>query len=149
MDSKQFIVDAIKTESNDLVAIGQRLNQDRTIRLLHVAMGLCTEAGEFMDAMKKYIFYGKPLDDVNLKEELGDIDWYKAIACDELGTDFEEIWERIIAKLKARYAGKFAETQALNRDLDKERQILESGDVGDIKEIFGDGILTNDIGTLP
>lgn len=51
-------------------------------RLLHAAIGLCTESGELLDAYKKHIFYGKPLDHVNIKEELGDICWYMAIVCD-------------------------------------------------------------------
>jgi NTP pyrophosphatase (non-canonical NTP hydrolase) len=126
MNSKEFIARAVKTESNDLTAIGQRLSEPRTVRLLHAAMGMVTESGEFMDALKKYIFYGKPLDLVNLREEIGDQDWYKAIACDEIGSDFESIWEIIIAKLKARYKGKFNETGAVSRDLNEERKILES-----------------------
>ena len=39
--------------------------------LLHGAMGLCTESGEIMDALKRHIFYGSPLDILNIKEEIG------------------------------------------------------------------------------
>jgi NTP pyrophosphatase (non-canonical NTP hydrolase) len=126
MNSKEFIADALKTESNDFAEISERLAKPRTIRLLHAAMGMFTESAEFMDAMKKYIYYGKPLDEVNLGEEVGDQFWYQAIACDELNTDFEAIWEKIIAKLKSRYGDKFNSTGALERNLDTERAILES-----------------------
>lgn len=96
-----------------------------TERLLHAGMGLCTESGEFMDGLKKHLFYGKPLDEVNLIEELGDLFWYMAIAANELGVPFERIQEINIAKLKARYPDKFCSDKAQNRDLNTERAVLE------------------------
>ena len=125
MDSKQYIKDATKTESNDFSAIGDRVKDEGTLRLLHGAIGLTTEAGEFIDALKKHIFYGKELDRVNLAEEMGDMFWYLAIVADELGIDFESVMATNIKKLKARYGEKFSEDRAENRDLDTERKILE------------------------
>jgi len=126
MNSKEYIQDAIRTESTDFSAMNDRLSSDGTKRLLHAGIGLSTEAGEFLDALKKHIFYGKELDRVNLKEEMGDLFWYLAIACNELGVEFEPLMETNIAKLKARYGEKFSEHKAENRDLDTERTILES-----------------------
>ena len=126
MNSKDYIQNAIRTESTDFTSMNTRLNEDGTKRLLHAGIGLSTEAGEFLDALKKHIFYGKELDRVNLKEEMGDLFWYLAIACDELGVEFEPLMETNIAKLKARYGEKFTEHKAENRDLDTERTILES-----------------------
>lgn len=125
MDSKNYIQDAIRTESRDFTAMNGRLENDGTKRLLHAGIGLSTEAGEFLDALKKHIFYGKELDRVNLKEEMGDLFWYLAIACDELEVPFETLMERNIEKLKARYGEKFSEEKAENRNLDQEREILE------------------------
>lgn len=125
MQSNQYIQDAIKTESRDFSAMNSRLTDDGLKRLLHAGIGLSTEAGEFLDALKKHIFYGKELDRVNLKEEMGDLFWYLAIACDELGVDFEPLMARNIEKLKARYGEKFSEERAENRDLNSEREILE------------------------
>jgi NTP pyrophosphatase (non-canonical NTP hydrolase) len=71
------------------------------------------------------LFYGKPLDEVNLKEEMGDLFWYLAIMADTLGVSFEEIQERNIEKLKARYGEKFTDEKAINRNLETERSILE------------------------
>lgn len=122
---KEYIEQAKRTEPYDMDAIKERLADDGTIRLLHAAIGLSTEAGEFVDMLKKHIFYGKPLDKVNLKEEGGDALWYLAIAFDELSTSFKEESDRNIAKLKARYSEKFTEELAENRNLDKERAILE------------------------
>lgn len=115
-----YIQDAIRTES--IPDIQPSLEQ---IRLLHAAMGLSTESGEFVDAMKKNIFYGKPIDRTNLKEELGDLFWYMAIAADALGTTFEELQRVNIEKLKFRYPDKFDAGYALARNLAEERRILE------------------------
>lgn len=94
-------------------------------RLEHAIDGLITEAGELQDAMKKAKYYGKQLDLVNLREEGGDILWYLAMMFDELNTDFETEMARVIAKLRARFPEKFEQHRALNRDLIKERKVLE------------------------
>jgi NTP pyrophosphatase (non-canonical NTP hydrolase) len=114
-----YIDDAVRTES----AVFNIQKGDA--RLLHAGIGIATESGEFLDALKKHIFYGKELDKVNLLEELGDLFWYMAIALDELGSTFEKEQARNIAKLKARYPEKFTESAAEVRDLQKERHILE------------------------
>lgn len=121
-----YIEQALRTESG-LEPLRDSMGVSHTVgnRLLHAAMGLTTEAGEFLDALKKHLFYGKPLDLVNLREELGDIMWYLAIACDALGTTFEAEQARNIAKLKARYPDKFTSEAAIERDLEGERKVLE------------------------
>lgn len=125
MTNKEYVQNALVTESNNFEAIGARISQPENIRLLHAAIGLATEAGEIQDQLKKAIFYGKTLDRVNLAEEMGDLFWYLAILADTLGVSFDEIQEKNIAKLKARYGSKFSEAAALNRNLDTERKILE------------------------
>jgi NTP pyrophosphatase (non-canonical NTP hydrolase) len=125
MNPKDYVQNALKTESNNFEAIAQRVGAPENIRLLHAAIGLATEAGEIQDQLKKAVFYGKPLDKVNLEEELGDLFWYIAIMSDTLGVSFDQIMEKNIAKLKARYGDKFTEKAALERNLDAEREILE------------------------
>jgi len=122
--SKQFIKDAIRTESPNFFI--EKVDP----RLLHAAIGLGTEAGEIQDALKKTIYYGKDLDLVNLKEEVGDILWYLAIAMDVLNTDFDSEQDRVIRKLKARYPSKFENDLAENRDIAAERKILETESKG-------------------
>ena len=112
------------TESSDFRPIKERLS-DQTLRLLHAAIGLATESGETLDALKKHVFYGKELDKVNLKEEMGDLLWYLAVMADSLGIDFESAMEHNIAKLKARDQGKFSSEKAINRDLVLEKEALE------------------------
>ena len=67
MKSKQFIKECQRTKS------GMRNFPDPD--LVHAAMGLVTESGEFLDAIKKHMFYNKPLDKANLKEELDKCVW--------------------------------------------------------------------------
>jgi len=77
-------------------------------RLLTAAVGMSAESGEFTEIVKKMIFQGKPVNEENLfhlKRELGDIMWYVAQACMALDTDFNEIIEMNVEKLKSRYPG--------------------------------------------
>lgn len=122
-----FISDSMRTESslfNQLVDEQGKMYAHK--RLIHAQMGMQTETAEFTDALKKSLFYGKVLDITNLKEELGDLLWYVAIAMDELDTDFETEMTRVINKLKARYPEKFTVDHAEHRDLVNERIVLES-----------------------
>lgn len=115
---------AIRTEAAVTSKMLDRLVTQ--VRSLHVVLGLCSEVGEFADQLKKHIFYGKPLDVINLKEEIGDLDWYIALACDILKTTLSEIQATNIAKLRQRYPEKFTDENALERDLSAERAILET-----------------------
>ena len=79
-----------------------------TERLLTAAVGMCAEAGEFTEIVKKITFQGKPVTEENLfhlKRELGDIMWYVAQACMGLGVSLDEVIEMNVDKLKARYPG--------------------------------------------
>jgi len=122
MTDKQFIEQALRTESSNFNLTSPYSHE----RLIHAAFGMQTESAEFTDALKKSLFYGKQLDTVNLKEELGDLLWYVAIAMDELDTDFSTEFTRVIGKLQARYPDKYSNINAESRDLDKERSVLES-----------------------
>lgn len=97
---------------------------------LHMVLGMQTEAAEIADVYKKTIAYKKPLDFVNIKEEIGDIMWYIANLCNMNGWDLREILDVNIAKLEARYPEKFTEENAINRNLKKEREILEQTPTG-------------------
>jgi NTP pyrophosphatase (non-canonical NTP hydrolase) len=152
--------------------------------ILHMKMGIITEAAEVVDILKKKHAYGKEIDLSHMKEELGDLMWYAANYCkfmeinfaniiDDItyeplydrSTDFSmyelmelivinataldinsiydiidltlyaieqvdgtlnEILDTNIRKLAVRYPEGFSSYYALNRDLDKERKILEN-----------------------
>jgi len=122
---EDYIKKVIRTESGDFEEISKKLSTTVIIRLLHAAMGINTESGELTDMLKRYIFYGAPIDRVNAIEELGDIMWYIGIACHALNTTIEELMETNISKLKIRYPEKFSKLNALDRDLENEHIILE------------------------
>ena len=133
MDSKTYQKQALRTNEPDYPSVSGRLEGSDflgptrlMLDLLHASMGLTTEAAEFTDMIKKHVYYGRELDEVNLKEEVGDMLWYCAIALEALGTDFESVMQTNIDKLKARYPDKFTEDAAINRDVSKEREILEN-----------------------
>ena len=92
--------------------------------IVHAIYGLCTEAGEISEALLKAAKVGE-FDEVNLKEEAGDLLWYLAMLFRELDTDFSEVSTTNINKLKARFPDKFTQEDAYNRDLATERKILE------------------------
>lgn len=94
-------------------------------RLLHGTIGICTESAELLDAVKKSLFYGKDLDMVNIHEEIGDLMYYISLVVEASGGNLNSILERNVAKLRARYPDKFTNEAAINRDLTKEREILE------------------------
>ena len=109
----EFVNAVTSNESKDGVAFVNRLRElegdnCEIHRLLTAAVGISAEGGEFMEIVKKIIFQGKPYNEDNIfhmKRELGDIFWYLAQACMALDTDFDELMEMNIDKLKARYPG--------------------------------------------
>ena len=109
-----FVAGVTSPASTDLTALLSRITQlDCTdsadvARLLTAALGICAEGGEFTEVVKKIVFQGKPVNEENIfhmKRELGDIMWYVAQACMALDTDFDEIIEMNVDKLKKRYPG--------------------------------------------
>lgn len=92
---------------------------------IHMVLGILTEAGELADVFKKNLAYGKEIDWINVQEEISDIMWYISGLCNINNFDLEKMLENNIAKLKARYPNKFTSEDAINRNLEKERKILE------------------------
>lgn len=109
-------------------------------RIFHSVVGITTEAVELLQALKinpehtdklltRDLGNSPPaLDFVNLREEFGDLMWYIAIGVDQTGGDFEAVLDRVIAKLKTRYPNKFNNEDAINRNLEEERRVLEERD---------------------
>ena len=92
---------------------------------IHMLMGMVTEVGELTDQFKKNLAYGKDIDWVNVKEEIGDLMWYISEFSNQHNFDLEEILGTNIAKLQKRFPEKFTTEDAINRNLDDERKILE------------------------
>jgi NTP pyrophosphatase (non-canonical NTP hydrolase) len=111
---KEFVNAVTSKESKDSYDFGKRvvdlIEKDNfpVERLLTASVGMCAEAGEFTEIIKKIIFQGKPVNNENLfhlKRELGDIMWYVMQACMGLDISLDEIVQMNIDKLKARYPG--------------------------------------------
>ena len=84
-------------------------------RLLTGALGLGSEAGEFVEIVKKMVLQGKPADEDNIfhmKRELGAIMWYWVTACKSLGLDPVEVKTENQNKLEARYGEQFTIDQS-------------------------------------
>lgn len=104
--------------SNDDVYYKVDWDQFRfTIDLLHGVLGKLTELGEVADPLKKYLYYGRPLDKDAMCEECGDDLWYTA-AClmPALGSDLGREMGANIYKLTKRYPDlQFDPVDALER----------------------------------
>lgn len=83
--------------------------------LLNGVMGLNGEAGECIDAVKKWIFQGHELDKEKLVKELGDVCWYLAISAEALGVPLEEVMQKNIDKLWERYPEGFEVDKSVHR----------------------------------
>lgn len=112
MNLKDYQKAALRTMSSDTPMY------DVSPILVHCAVGICTESGELLSSIKKSLFYGRDVDNENIKEEIGDLMWYIQNLCTERGWDLEEILSENIRKLQIRYPEKFTPEQATMR-LDK------------------------------
>lgn len=83
--------------------------------LINSVMGLCGEAGEAVDIVKKWLFQGHELDKEHLAKELGDIAWYLAEAATALDMPLEDIFQANIDKLKKRYPDGFEANRSRTR----------------------------------
>lgn len=71
-------------------------------------MGIGSEAGEIMENVKRSKIHNIKLDKSKLIHDMGDLMWYLAILCDDLGVSFEEVWEKNIKMLKKRFPKGFS-----------------------------------------
>lgn len=92
---------------------------------LHMILGMLTEIGELADVFKKNIAYQKPIDWINVEEEIADILWYLCNFCNINNINIENSMQNNINKLKVRFPEKFTTFHALNRNLEDERKQLE------------------------
>ena len=84
--------------------------------LINGVMGLCGEAGEAIDIVKKHLAQGHELDKERLAKELGDVAWYLAETASAIGYSLEDILRMNIEKLAARYPEGFQTERSIHRD---------------------------------
>ena len=98
--------------------IKEELTEEQT-HLLHMAVGVSGEAGELLDAIKRYAIYQKPLDMANVIEELGDLEFYMEGLRTALGITRNQCLEANIIKLSKRYPDAVYTNRAAQARADK------------------------------
>lgn len=83
--------------------------------LINGVMGLCGEAGEAIDLVKKHLAQGHELDRARLASELGDVAWYLAETASAIGYSLEDVLLGNLEKLRRRYPEGFAAEKSLHR----------------------------------
>lgn len=87
--------------------------------VLYAAIGMCGEAGEVSELVKKYAYHGYAIDTEHLARELGDVLWYVSYMAHLFGYSLGKIMEMNQDKLAKRYPdGKFDEERSRNRKED-------------------------------
>lgn len=66
----------------------------------HMNLGVITEVGEALDIFKKFMAYKKPMDLVNLGEELADIAWYIVNKCRFEDLHLDDNFDEVLAETK-------------------------------------------------
>lgn len=92
------------------------LEQGSYDKLINGVMGMCGEAGECIDVVKKMMFQQHELNTEKLIEELGDVLWYCAELAGGLGVTLEEVALKNIGKLRKRYPEGFDAERSINRE---------------------------------
>lgn len=115
------------TRSGERQEAVARFDDHKTILLFHAILGLVTEAAELMETLGRYIYDGVPIDEQNIKEELGDSSWYHALGARWLGYDsFMPILQANYRKLIKRYPeGIWTRKDAINRNTEAEMEALD------------------------
>ena len=97
------------------IAALRTAGDDRSGYLLNGVMGLCGEAGEVIDLVKKHLHQGHELDRDKIAEELGDVLWYAALTATAIGCSLGDVMEANLIKLEERYPFGFDAERSINR----------------------------------
>lgn len=86
---------------------------------LHCALGVCGEAGELADAIKREQVYKKPADVENIREELGDLFFYLHATMQMYDLTEQDVLQGNTDKLCRRYVSLAYSDQAAQDRADK------------------------------
>jgi NTP pyrophosphatase (non-canonical NTP hydrolase) len=120
--------DKYALDGKDPIDLPEQSDRD----VVHSIVGILSETGELGEAFVSTLDgyrngQGFNVDTTNFVEELGDLLWYIALGARAANTTLEAIAQKNIDKLHTRYKEKtFSEHDALNRDLEAEKAVLES-----------------------
>ena len=92
-------------------------HHDYLLNVIYAAMGMCGEAGEASELIKKYAYHRHTIDTEHLARELGDVLWYVSYMAYLFGYPLGKIMTMNQEKLAKRYPdGKFDEERSRNRE---------------------------------
>ena len=77
--------------------------ENPNFRIIYPALGLAGETGEVVEKVKKWVRDAK-LDHDAIKKEIGDVMWYIAALCSDLGITMEDVAQTNLDKLASRKA---------------------------------------------
>lgn len=83
-------------------------------KVFHALHGMVSEIGELHGLYQK-VYQGHTLDEEHAKKELGDLLWFIAEYCTAQGWTLEEIAQKNIDKLIARYPQGFESERSIHR----------------------------------
>lgn len=95
--------------------------------MLHAMLGLINESGELASMLLGVLQGRHSFNRVNYVEELGDMLWFIALACDAEGLSLQRVMAMNIAKLRARFPDKFdaEKMDDANRDTSAEHAAFD------------------------
>lgn len=111
----------VKTLAKPGAVIVESMTADDA-HLMHMAIGVCGESGELMDAIKKRVIYRKDLDRENVIEELGDLEFYMEGLRQGLDITRQECLDANIKKLGKRYMDFLYSDQSAIKRVDKQHE---------------------------
>ena len=92
-------------------------HHDYLLNVIYAAMGMCGEAGEASELVKKYAYHGHTIDSEHLARELGDVLWYVSYMAHLFGYPLGKIMAMNQKKLAKRYPdGKFDPERSRHRE---------------------------------
>lgn len=113
-------------------------NSTPSAKIENGILGMCGEAGECADILKKYLHQGHEFDREKLVRELGDVLWYIAETASGLGISLEDVAQINLEKLRARYPDGFDPERSINRPeyMNKPMEIDKPMEDKDRKEVL-------------
>ena len=94
---------------------------------MKIVLSIVKQTCKLLDFLKKKIYYNKPINEDEFKQTTLVIMILLQSYMNHFKIDIKNSFDININKLKSRYGDKFSSDKAINRDLDLEREILESG----------------------
>ena len=113
-ETENYQINVMRTQMNDTEF---SISMPRTF-ILRDVVGISGEAGELLDLVKKLVFHNHKLDDNmhnKMKKELGDVMWYVAALCNDMGWNLKDVMDMNIEKLQKRYPDGWDEERSKKR----------------------------------